>query len=365
MTSSRAVIAVLAVLGCSKARDASDPPDALGTGVTLPEDARGVITAVARQAEVTDYLDINGQIQADPIRVTHVYAPVSGRLATVSVHPADVVREGQPLATLVSSDVAAAAAVYRQAEADTRVKRQQLERSRLLYQNDALPLRDYQQAQADDVSAAATLGSALERMRLLTIDTANVSDAILVAAPRGGVVLDVDAAPGEYVKSLDNATPLCTVADLSTVWAVGDVYENALAGLRAGDPVEVTAVAYPGITWEARLSAVGDAVDTVSRTVKVRVVLGNQDRRLKPAMFVAIRVIRGRRLGVVIPRRAIVMAGTTTYVFVQTRPGRFERRDVVLGPEAGDRVEVRAGVSPGDTVAVEGVELLRAAAASS
>ena len=331
----------------------------------LPEDAWGITTAVARQAPVADYLDINGQILADPTRVTRVYAPVSGRLAVVSVHPTDIVYEGQPLVTLVSSDVAAAWTGYRQAQADARVKRQQMERSHLLYQNDAIPLRDYQQAEADDVTAVAALENAIERMRLLGMDTTTTSDAITVPAPRAGVVLDVDAAPGEYVKSLDNATPLCTVADLSTVWAVGDVYENALAGLRIGDPVEVTAVAYPDKPWRAQLSAVGDAVDTVSRTVKVRVVLGNEDRRLKPAMFVTIRVIRGRRMGVVIPRRAIVMAGTTAYVFVQTRPGRFERRDVALGAATGDQIEITTGLAAGDTIAVEGVELLRAAAGSS
>ncbi|HEX4560649.1 MAG TPA: efflux RND transporter periplasmic adaptor subunit, partial [Gemmatimonadales bacterium] len=281
------------VLGCS-GREAKgpDPADPTPGVVALPEDARGVVTAVVRAASVTDYLDVSGQIEADPTKVVRVYAPVSGRLSSVSVRPADAVREGEPVATLLSSDVAAARATFRQAEADARVKRQQMDRSRLLYQNDAIPLRDYQQAQADDVSGAAGLESALERIRLLGLDTAGVSDAISVPAPRAGVVLDVDAAPGEFVKSLDNATPLCTVADLSTVWAVGDVYESALAGIEMGDPVEVSAAAYPARRWTSRVAAVGDAIDTTSRTLKIRVVLENEDRRLKPAMFVTIRVVR-------------------------------------------------------------------------
>ncbi|HWZ27913.1 MAG TPA: efflux RND transporter periplasmic adaptor subunit [Gemmatimonadales bacterium] len=361
-----AAFVALSAIGCSRSGSTrSDPSGATPGEVALPEDASGIGTDVARLASVADYLDVNGQIEADPARVVRVYAPVSGRLVAVSVHPADSVHEGQSLATLVSSDVAAARATYRQAQADARVKRQALDRSRLLFQNDAIPLRDYQQAQADDVTGAANFESAQERMQLLGVDTAGTSDVIAVAAPRSGVVLDVGAAPGEYVKSLDNATPLCTVADLSTVWAVGDVYENAVAGIRMGDPVEVSAPAYSGAHWEARVATVGDVVDTLSRTLKIRIVLRNEDGRLKPAMFVTIRVVRGRRVAVVVPRRAVLVAGTSAYVFVQKSPGHFERRDIVLGADAGDRVEVTAGLAAGDTIAVEGAELLRATAASS
>ena len=353
-------VVILLALGCSRSGGTrSDPPGPSTADVVVPEDARGIGTGVARLAPVTDYLDVSGQIEADPTNVVRVYAPVSGRLTAVSVHPADSVLDGQPLATLVSSDVAAARATYHQAQADARVKHQELDRSRLLFQNDAIPLRDYQQAQADDVTGAANLESALERMRMLGVDTAGTSDVIAVAAPRAGVVLDVDAAPGEYVKSLDNATPLCTIADLSTVWAVGDVFENAVARIRTGDPVEVSVPAYSGARWEARVAAVGDAVDTVSRTLKVRIVLQNRDGRLKPAMFVTIRVLRGRRMAVVVPRRAVLVVGTAAYVFVQRSPGHFERRGVVLGADAGDRVEVTAGLAAGDTIAVEGAELLR------
>lgn len=359
-------LVILLAIGCSRAgTNRLDPPASSTGGVAVPEDARGIGTGVARWAPVADYLNLSGKIEADPVNVVHVYAPVTGRLTAVFVHPSDSAHEGQSLATLVSSEVAAARATYRQAQADAQVKRQQVDRSRLLFQNDAIPLRDYQEAQADDVTAVANLESALERMRLLGVDTAGTSDVIAVAAPRAGVVLDVDAAPGEYVKSLDNATPLCTIADLSTVWAVGDVFENAVAGIRTGDPAEVLVPAYAGARWEARVAAVGDAIDTVTRTLKVRIVLRNEGGRLKPAMFVTIRVLRGRRMAVVVPRGAVLVTGTSAYVFVQKSPGHFERREVVLGADAGDHVEVTAGLAAGDTIAIQGAELLRAAAATS
>jgi membrane fusion protein, heavy metal efflux system len=282
------------------------------------------------------------------------------------VRPADHVKQGQVLAILASSDVAAARAVYRQAQADAQVKRQALERARLLYENHVNALRDYQQAQADAAMAAAVLESAAERLQLLDVDTAASSDQLSVPAPRAGVVTDLSAAPGEYAKSLDNANPLCTIADLSTVWAVGDLYEKDLASVRLGDSADVSTNAYPDDRRRGRIAAISSSVDTTTRTLKVRVVLANPGLRLKPDMFATIRVVRAVRLAVVVPQSAVVRDGTSAYLFVRISPGRFERRAVTLGRDTERRlVEVTAGVAAGDTVVVEGAELLRAVAISS
>ena len=322
--------------------------------------------APVQSARIADYLEIAGRIEADPTRLVRVYPPVSGRFVAIQVRPSDRVRQGQVLAILASSDVAAARASYRQAQADALVRQQGLERSRLLYDHEVIALRDYQQAQAEAAMAEAALESATERLELLNADTASVSDRLTVAAPRAGVVIDVGAAPGEYAKSLDNANPLCTIADLSTVWAVGDVYEKDLASISIGEPAEITASAYPDDRWRGRISAISSTVDTASRTLQVRVVLANPGLRLKPAMFGTIRVVRAERLAILVPQTAIVREGASAYVFVQTTSGHFERRAVTLGNDAEqDRVEVNAGLRPGDIIVVEGAELVRAALSSS
>ncbi|HEV2750055.1 MAG TPA: efflux RND transporter periplasmic adaptor subunit [Gemmatimonadales bacterium] len=332
----------------------------------LREDARGVTTAPVQSQRVADNLEVAGRIQADPTRVVRVYPPVSGRLVAVQVRPADYVTQGQVLAILASSDVAAARAAYRQARADAQVKQQAVARARLLYDNQVIALRDYQQAQADAAIAAAALESTAERLELLNVDSAGSSDQLSVRAPRAGVVTDLGAAPGEYAKSLDNANPLCTIADLTTVWAVGDVYEQDLASVHVGDSADVTANAYPGERRRGRITAISSTVDTTTRTLKVRVVLPNPGLRLKPDMFATIRVVRGVRSAVIVPRAAVVREGTSAYLFVQIAPGHFERRAVTLGRDTErNQVEVISGLAPGDIVVVEGAELLRAAATSS
>jgi cobalt-zinc-cadmium efflux system membrane fusion protein len=147
---------------------------------------------------------------------------------------------------------------------------------------------------------------------------------------------------------------------------VGDVYERDLASIRLGDSVDVAIAAYPADRWVGRIGAIGSVVDTATRSVRVRVELANSRLRLKPAMFASIRVARSSRSALVVPASAVVREGGADWVLVQTAPGHFAHRAVTLGPYTdADRVEVTAGLAPGDTVVTEGAELLSAAAAAS
>ena len=355
--------------GQSAAAEAAAAPAATSGAAdafVLPAGARGITTAPARSTQLPDYLDITARIQADPTRVVRVYAPVSGRLLSVDVRPADYVQQGQVLATLASADLAQARASYRQAQADDQVKQRALERSRVLYENHVIALRDYEQAQADALSAAAALEGARARLDLLRADPDSASDQLSVRAPRSGVVIELGAAPGEFAKSLDNSNPLCVIADLSTVWAVGDVYERDVASFHVGDAAAVTATAYPGETRRGTITAIGSALDTTTRTLKVRVVLANPGLRLKPEMFATIRAVRTVRTSVVVPEAAVLREGSSAFVYLQSVPGHFVRRGVTLGRDTDHhQLEVLSGLIPGDTVVVDGAELLRALAGPS
>ena len=364
---------LLALAACSARRAADAPPTGKGDSAkpgapaandfVAPQGPRGIVTAPVRTEILPDYLDVPGRIQADPTRLVRVYAPVSGRLVSVDIRPAELVQQGQVLATLASSEVAVARAAYRQAEADAEVKQQDVERAHLLWKNDAIAQRDVQQAEADARMAAAALESARERLALLSVDTLAASDEIPLRAPRSGVVLDVGAAPGQFLKSLDNSDPLCTVADLTVVWAVGDVYELDIASLRVGDGVQVLLDAYPGKYWAGRIDAIGGAVDSTTRALQVRVVLPNPGLRLKPDMFASLRVARPAQPAIVLPATAAVREGTSAYVFVETSPDHFARRPVTLGRDLdSDRVLVTTGLAAGEVVVVQGADLLRLAA---
>jgi membrane fusion protein, heavy metal efflux system len=328
----------------------------------VPENSQGITISPVRVEPLADDLEMAARIEADPTRVVQVYAPLSGRLVAVRVRPADRVAQGQVLAILESGDVAGARAGYRQAEAEARVKNQILSRSRRLFEHNIIAAKDVEQAQADSEGARATLETARARLSLLTLDTNGTTDELPILAPRAGVVLDLSAAPGQFLKSLDNSSPLCTLVDLSSVWAVGDVYEKDLASIAIGDSTTVSVPAYPGTTWRGRIAALSSAVDSATRTLKLRIELPNPSLRLKAGMFATVRVARNVRAAVVVPATAVLREAGSAFVFLQRQSGHFEHRGVTIGRDlAGGRVEIVAGLTPGDTIIAEGADLVRAA----
>ncbi len=337
------------------ASDAAAPAE-----ITIPADSAGVQTVVVKKKSAPDYLEIAGRVEADPTRVIRVYPPVGGRVMSVDVRPGDHVRRGQEIATLDSGDAAAARSDYRKMLVDSELKAKALERAADLYQHQAIAEKDYQQAVADDQAAKSELERSRTQLKVLGVSPDGAMDRLSVTAPRDAVVLDIGAAPGEFSKSLDAPAPLCTLADLSTVWVMGDVYEKDIVGVKAGDSAQIIVSAYPGAPLEGRVGNVGDAIDPLTHALKLRVVLSNPGEKLKPEMFASIRVLRATVVGIQVPTAAVLREPAGTYVFVQKTPGHFEKRAVTLGRSVGAEIEVTSGLQPDETVVTEGALLVRA-----
>jgi len=322
-----------------------------------------VIRTTAVQLEqINDVLDLSAKVQSDPARLVRVFPPAGGRIIAIRVRPGDHVREGQPLALLQSSDVASARADFQKASIERQRSTQAFARASALFEHKALAEKDLRDAEAARASADAEYERARERLQILGVQLDATSDNFELRAPRNGVVLDLGAAPGEFSKSLDAPQPLCTVVDLSSIWVVGDVYEKDVATVKTGDPVEVTASAYPGRKWNGHVSVISDQVDAVTRTLKVRVVLNNPDLMLKPEMFASIHLVRAQRQALMLPNSAVVRDGERAQVFVQSSPGKYEERAVILGRARDGHVEIADGLKPGEEVVVDGATLLRGGA---
>jgi membrane fusion protein, heavy metal efflux system len=329
--------------------------------ISIPANSSGVETIAVARKSVPDYLEIAGRVQPDPTKVIRVYPPLGGRVMSVDVRPGDHVRRGQQIATLDSGDVAAARADFQKARADSELKARALVRAADLYQHQAIAEKDYQQAVADDQSAKSELDRARTQLKVLGVSPDGAMDRLSVTAPRDAVVLDIGAAPGEFSKSLDAPAPLCTLADLSTVWVMGDVYEKDIVGVKAGDRAEIAVSAYPGQKLEGRVGNVGDAIDPLTHALRLRVVLPNPGERLKPEMFASIRVLRATVDGIQVPTSALLREPGGVFIFVQKSPGHFEKRGVKPGRAVGSEIEITEGLQAGETVVTEGALLVRAA----
>jgi cobalt-zinc-cadmium efflux system membrane fusion protein len=359
------LVAVLAAAGCAKSGSArtqgqsdSNAASAPGTAYVAP-DAKGIRTMTVGMTVIPEYLDLPAHIETDPTRVVHVFAPAGGRIMEMKVRPWDRVKAGETIAVLESSDLSRAVAAYHKALVDSQVKQKALARSADLLSHQAIAEKDYQQAQGDAEMAQEEVGSAREQVSVFGMDPDHATTELHVTAPRSGVILDTGAAPGEFSKSLDATGPLCTIADISTIWAVGDIYEKDLSAARQGRQAQVTLNAYPDEHWSGRIGVISDAVDPSTRTLRVRVVLPNPGMRVKPSMFGSIRMLRSESEGILVPASAVIREGNDAYVFVGRGNARFERRDVKLGRISGSSLEIVSGLNAGDVIVSEGGLLLR------
>ena len=364
---------VIVAGGCSDRRSGSEQANAQSQAAQsaapndseyVATDAKGIQTITVNSSAVPDYLVLPAHIEADPTRVVHIYPPAGGRIIEMKVRPSDHVEKGQLLALLQSSDLSRAVADYHKARVDAEVKQQALARAEDLLTHNAIAQKDYQQAHGDAKIAEAELVATAQHIRDLGMDPDHASSELQVVAPRSGTILDIGASTGEYSKSLDAPQPLCTIADISTVWALGDIYERDFAALKIGTEAQVTLDAYPNLHWEGRVGVLYDVVDPNTRTMHLRVVLDNPDRRIKPAMFGSIRVLRSSATGILVPASAVIHEGNEAHVFVSKGNGHFQRREVKLGRAVDNSVEILSGVNAGDSIVSEGALLLRAAAQS-
>ena len=164
----------------------------------------------------------------------------------------------------------------------------------------------------------------------------STSDIVPIVAPISGVVLDVGTSTGELQRSLDNATPIATIANIDSVWVVGDLYPRDQAAVRVGQPASITVTGYPGMVLHGTVDNISDSVDPVTLTLKVRVVLSNPGYRLKPDMFANMTLTGKVNDVIVVSSAAVIRNGSTAFVYVETAPGKYVRRDVTIGGTSAD-----------------------------
>ena len=345
-----ATLALLACLGCHD----QAPATANDTAPKTP-----IEVATVHPQSVTDSLVLAARVEPDPTRVVHIYSQITGRLVELYVRPGQEVSKGQNIGLIQSSEISAARADYDKAKIEVARSDRQLDRAKLLLQHEVMAQRDYDDLEAADQAAHAELTRTVQRIHMLGFSPDGSSDSAALKAPISGAVLEIGSASGEMQRSLDNASPIATIANLDSVWILGDVFERDLNSVRAAQSVDVTFPAYPGETVRGKISNISDAMDPTSRTLKVRVVLPNPKHRFKPEMFANLSIARTTAPEFVLPTTAVVHDGTSSYVYLQTSPEKYERRQVTTGALRGKTVVVTSGLKDGDQIVVAGAALLR------
>ncbi len=291
----------------------------------------GVRLARAERGALGEGSPLVGFLAPDETRLKRVQLRAAGWVQDVVVNQTgETVRAGQPMLSLYSPEL------------------YQSEREYLI------TLGDGPGDKGHDLGAQA---SARERLRLLGVPEDEVerldrersaSSRILLRSPVSGTVLERNVVEGQYVGA---DTPLFTVADLSRVWVLVDLYEMDLGRVRVGDRARFTADGLPGRTFDAAIDFIYPTVSSETRTLKARLSLANPNGLLRPGMYGQVDVSTRRGVGaLVVPAEAVVNTGELSYVFLARGEGRYEPRRVWTGRGDGQRITVLRGLEEGDTV---------------
>ncbi|HYJ85558.1 MAG TPA: efflux RND transporter periplasmic adaptor subunit [Pyrinomonadaceae bacterium] len=311
-----------------------------------------------------------GVVRDNAYRTTPVVSVVGGILRRVNVELGASVRRGQTLAMVFSNELAMAQSSYLTVLADLEEHHQHHRRTIRLLEIGAASREEFEQATTKLKRSEAEVASQRQKLLLLGLSqrqvsglksSSQISSEVSLPAPSTGTVIARAANPGEVVEANKE---ILRIADLSSVWVVGQVYEKDLGRIRIGSGASITAEAYPGRIFRGRVSYVDPTLDTATRTGQVRVELANPGQQLKIGMYVniAFATVGGAEsTAPTVPTAAVQNINNQQVVFVATKePNVFVMRPVRLGPEVNGRYPVVEGLTVGDRIVTEGSFLLRA-----
>ena len=326
------------------------------------------VEEVSAHAFVSEELT-EGKIGINADRSTPVVSPYSGRVTRVIAGLGDTVKAGAPLATLEAAEFVQAQNDLRVAAAQSKLARLNEARKHALYDAKGGSLQDWQQAQSDLSAAEAALNSARNRLQIFgaspaeiaAFETApSVNPVATIVAPIGGVVVDRQIGPGQFLQPGGN--PVFTIADPSSVWLLANVRETDSGLVKIGQSVVVRVLAYPHRDFEARITHVAALVDPVTHRLPVRAEIDNRDGALKPEMFANFRILTSDASdSPAAPEAAVVYEGDAAHVWV-VAGDLLSYRAVRTGRTNDALVEILDGLKVGERIVTKGALFIDQAA---
>ncbi len=318
-----------------------------------------------------------GKIAVNEDSSTPIFSPYAGRVTKLLVKPSEVVERGQPLFVIEATDTVQALNDFVTALGALNTARSKLNLAQIvekrqddLYAGKAVPLKDWQQAQADlttaqnDLRSAETaVEAAHNRLRILGRTeeqitafqrTRQISADTPIYSPIGGTVVQRKVGPGQFISS-GASDPVFVIGDLSKVWLTAFVRESEAADVSVGQEIDFTVLALPGRTFKANIDYVSAAIDPSSRRLLVRATIDNNDGLFKPEMFANVTIYAGTdHTSVGVPKQALIYEGERVRLWVAHDDKSLELREIETGLTNSNLVEVRTNLKAGEKVVTKG-----------
>ena len=329
-----------------------------------------------------------GKVAVDEDRSTPVFSPYAGRVMKLMVRPGDNVTQGQPLFVIEAADTVqaqndfiSAMTALNKAKSALALAQIQDTRARDLFEGKAVPLKDYQQSQANLIqaqndmrSSQTALEAARNKLRILGLtdeaittfqEKGRIDPSTTIYSPISGTVVQRKVGPGQYVNS-GASDPVFVIGDLTTVWLTAFVRETDASKVSIGQEIAINVLALPGRTLSARINYVAAAIDPATRRLLVRATIDNKDGALKPEMFANVTIYSaGDHPALGVPKQALIYEGNQVRVWVAHDDKSIELRQIKTGLTNGDLVEIEGNLKPGERIVTKGSLFIDRAASGS
>jgi cobalt-zinc-cadmium efflux system membrane fusion protein len=306
----------------------------------------------ATQIESASELTATGSVFPDISREVPVISLANGRVVDIKARLDDNVKKGQLLLKVQSPDITNAFNAYLKAANDEQLAKKAFERADDLFKHGAISQAQLDQAEDTEKNAQADLTAAEEQLQTLGVDKTHPSNVVGVYAPISGVIVaqNVTNAAAAGV-SLSGSATAFTIADLSRVWIVCDVFENDINKLQPGQEAKIKVNAFPDRPLTGRIGDIGPILDPSLRTAKVRIEVANPGF-LKLGMFATATFTgKSKEIHAAVPAEAVLHLHDRDWVFLPAGGNQFKRTEVRAGRMIeGNRQEILSGIQPGQRV---------------
>ena len=292
-------------------------------------------------------LNFSAKITANEDLQAAIYPMVSGIVGNVNIKVGDKVNKGQVLASVSSAEMAGFDKEVISAEAELKVAERALKQAEELYSSGLSSAKELEEVKNDLVIKKAELQRAKTTLRL---NGGNAKGNYNLSSPITGFVIEKNVNSHMQLRP-DNEDALFKVADLSSVWALINIYESEFAMLKEGDEVEVSVLSYPEKTYKGKIERIYNTIDNESRVINARVSIANKDLSLKPGMMATVKVAAKSDINLPsINPKAVIFDENKNYVLVLDAKEKIRVQEIEIGRKTSNRTYVSKGLNAGDKV---------------
>jgi membrane fusion protein, heavy metal efflux system len=372
-----ALALTLAACGGSKPQGAAGPAQPAASASATPE--AGYFTVPAQQLSHLQLVPVTkttwmtvlhttGTVDWDNDHTTQAITQVSGPITRILVDTGTRVKKGDALLYVSSPDISNAISAYRKAKNRLDLAQHNLDRSKDLLDHKAISQRDFESAQADYNDTETDVQTSLQALRIFGVTQQDITEAehqnvairpeLAMRAPIAGTIVQKLVLPGQFIQA--GTTAAFVISDVSTLWVQGHIYEKDLRSVHKGDVAEMRNSSFP-VVFHGTVLYIGDMIDPATRTTPVRIVTKNSEGLLKKDLFLDVTINdKTTRETLTVPTTSVLHDEQNfPFVYVQVETGKFAQRQVKIGAQEQDQIEILDGLKEGDRVVSQGSVFLQ------